>query len=219
MTALEAIKSRHAVRSFLDKPLDENAVQILQEEIKKCNEESGFNIQLVLNEPNAFQAEKPHYGQFKNCRNYLAIVGPKGEDEKAGYYGERIVIKAQELGINSCWVAFTYKSGLAEDTKQSGEKRYLVVALGYGETNGNPHNSKSISDVSNYKEDDPEWFKEGIESALLAPTSMNQQKFKFLLENGKVTAKPGIGFYTKIDLGIAKYNFEIGSGKGKEIWN
>lgn len=218
MTALEAIKSRHAVRSFLAKPLDENAVQILKDEIKKCNDESGFNIQLVLNEPNAFQAEKPHYGQFKNCKNYLSIVGPKGEDEKAGYYGERIVIKAQELGINSCFVAFTYKSGLAEDTKQSGEKRYLVVALGYGETNGNAHKSKSISDVSNYKAGDPEWFKNGVEAALLAPTSMNQQKFKFLLEDGKVEAKPGFGFYTKIDLGIAKYNFEVGSEKGKEIW-
>lgn len=218
MTTLEAIKSRHAVRSFLDKPLDENAVQILKDEIKKCNDESGFNIQLVLNEPNAFQAEKPHYGQFKNCKNYLSIVGPKGEDEKAGYYGERIVIKAQELGINSCFVAFTYKSGLAEDTKQSGEKRYLVVALGYGETNGNAHKSKSISDVSNYKAGDPDWFKNGVEAALLAPTSMNQQKFKFLLEDGKVEAKPGFGFYTKIDLGIAKYNFEVGSEKGAKIW-
>lgn len=218
MTTLEAIKSRHAVRSFIDKPLDENSVQILKDEIKKCNDESGFNIQLVLNEPNAFQAEKPHYGQFKNCKNYLSIVGPKGEDEKSGYYGERIVIKAQELGINSCWVALTYKSGLAEDTKQSGEKRYLVVALGYGETNGNARKSKSISDVSNYAEGNPEWFKNGVEASLLAPTAMNQQKFKFLLDGDKVQAKPGLGFYTKIDLGIAKYHFEVGSGKGKEIW-
>lgn len=218
MTDLEAIKSRHAVRSFTEKPLDENSVKILQEEIKKCNEESGFNIQLVLNEPEAFQAEKPHYGQFKNCRNYLSIVGPKGEDEKAGYYGERIVIKAQELGINSCWVALTYKSGKAQDTQQSGEKRYLVVALGYGETNGKAHTSKSISDVSNYVEGNPDWFKNGVEAALLAPTAMNQQKFKFLLEDGKVEARSGLGFYTKIDLGIAKYHFEAGSGKGKEIW-
>lgn len=218
MTTLEAIKSRHSVRSFLDKPLDENSVKILQEEIKKCNDESGLNIQLVLNEPNAFQAEKTHYGQFKNCKNYLSIVGPKGEDEKAGYYGEQIVIKAQELGINSCWVALTYKSGLTQDTKQSGEKRYLVVALGYGETSGNAHKTKSIFDVSNYKEGDPEWFKNGLEAAVLAPTAMNQQRFKFLIENNKVKAKPGLGFYTKIDLGIAKYNFEVGSGKRNEIW-
>lgn len=35
----------------------------------------------------------------------------------------------------------------------------------------------------------------------------------------KVTAKAaGMGFYTKIDLGIVKYHFEIGAGKGKEVW-
>ncbi|MBQ1888378.1 MAG: nitroreductase, partial [Firmicutes bacterium] len=35
----------------------------------------------------------------------------------------------------------------------------------------------------------------------------------------KVTAKvSGLGFYTKIDLGIVKYHFEIGSGRGNEVW-
>ena len=47
---------------------------------------------------------------------------------------------------------------------------------------------------------------------------MNQQKFHFDLLGDKVRAKEGLGFYTKIDLGIAKYHFEIGSGKGKDIW-
>lgn len=218
MTVIEAIKARHAVRSFTEKPLEENSVKALQEEIKKCNEESGLNIQLVLNEPDAFQAEKPHYGQFKNCRNYLAIVGPKGKDEEAGYYGERIVLKAQQLGINSCWVAMTYKKGAAQIEEPSGQKRYIVVALGYGENDGKAHKSKSVSDVSDYKAGDPEWYKNGIEAALLAPTAMNQQKFRFARDGEKVEAKPGLGFYTKIDLGIAKYHFEAGSGKGKEVW-
>ena len=40
-----------------------------------------------------------------------------------------------------------------------------------------------------------------------APTAMNQQKFYFELKEGKIKAKPGFGFYTKIDLGITKYNF------------
>lgn len=214
----EAIKNRHAVRAFNDKPLENDAVEALKQEIDACNKESGLHIQLVLNEPNAFQAEKPHYGQFKNCKNYLAIVGPKGKDEEAGYYGEKIVLKAQMLGINSCWVALTYKKGKAESTEESGEKRYLVVALGYGETNGTAHKVKTLQDVSDYKTGDPDWYKNGIESALLAPTAMNQQKFKFERNGEKVSAKAGLGFYTKIDLGIAKYHFEVGSGKGKDVW-
>lgn len=64
----------------------------------------------------------------------------------------------------------------------------------------------------------PDWFKKGIDAALLAPTAMNQQKFKFILNDNKVKAKAGIGFYSKIDLGIAKYHFEIGAQKENFIW-
>lgn len=219
MDQLELMKSRHAVRRFIDKPLEEAAVAALQAEIEACNRESGMHIQLITNEPEAFQAGKPSYGQFKGCKNYLAIVGPKGKDEEAGYYGERIVLKAQELGINSCWVALTFKKGKAQGTENAGEKRYLVVAIGYGETGGAAHKVKSLTDVSDYKDDDPNWYKTGLEAALLAPTAMNQQKFRFERDGDRVRVKTaGFVFYTKIDLGIVKYHFEVGSGKGKDIW-
>lgn len=48
---------------------------------------------------------------------------------------------------------------------------------------------------------------------------MNQQKFYFELKEGKIKAKPRFGFYTKIDLGIAKYNFEIGEGRENFSWS
>ncbi len=109
MNNMEFIRSRHSVRKFLDKPLSDDSVSALRSEIETCNKESGLHIQLITNEPEAFQAGKASYGQFKCCKNYLALVGAKGQDEKIGYYGERIVLTAQSLGINSCWVALTYK--------------------------------------------------------------------------------------------------------------
>jgi hypothetical protein len=49
-----------------------------------------------------------------------------------------------------------------------------------------------------------------MEAALLAPTAMNQQKFYFELQpNGDVKVTCGKGFYTKLDIGIVKYHFEI----------
>ena len=219
MDTMEAIRQRHSVRKFTDRPLDEAAVEALKKEIDSCNEESGLNIQLITDEPEAFQANKASYGQFKGCRNYLTLVGPKGLDEEVGYYGERIVIKAQQLGINSCWVALTYKKGKAQGEQAAGEKRYLVIALGYGETDGSARKSKSITDVSDYKAGDPDWYRDGIEAALLAPTAVNQQKFRFERDGDKVAVKvAGFGFYTKVDLGIVKYHFEAGSGKGREVW-
>lgn len=219
MEAMELMRQRHSVRKFTDKPLDAEAVEILQQEITQANKEGGMHIQLITEEPEAFQAGKPTYGNFKGCKNYLTIIGPKGKDVEAGYYGERIVLKAQELGINSCWVALTYKKRKAQGQAASGEKRYLVVALGYGETNGVAHKGKGITDISDYKTGDPDWYKTGLEAAILAPTAMNQQKFRFERNGEKVTAKiSGFGFYAKIDLGIVKYHFELGSGKGKDVW-
>lgn len=211
---MEILKARHSVRRFTDKPLEQDAVSALEREIEACNKESGLHIQLITNEPEAFQAGKTSYGQFKGCKNYLAIVGPSGKDMEAGYYGERVVLKAQELGVNSCWVAMTYKKGKAQVVENDGEKRYLVVALGYGETNGADHKRKSITDVSDYTDGDPDWYKAGLEAALLAPTAMNQQKFRFKRDGENVTLSvAGIGFYTKLDLGIVKYHFELGSGR------
>lgn len=218
MEKLELMKARHSVRRFTDKPLEENAVSILCDEIDTCNKEGGLHIQLITEELEAFQAGKPSYGQFKGCKNYLAMIGPKGKDESIGYYGERIVLKAFELGINSCWVALTYKKGKADVKIGAGEKLYMVVALGYGEDQGVAHKVKSITDVSDYKSGDPDWYKAGVEAALLAPTAMNQQKFKFERSGDKVKAKAGLGFYTKTDLGIVKYHFELGADKGKELW-
>ena len=213
-----ALEQRHSVRQFTDKAIDADTVKDLQDEVDKVNRESGLTIQLEVNETEAFQAGQTSYGNFSGCRNYFVLTGPKGKDEEIGYYGENLVLKAQELGLNTCWVAMTYKKSSAKGTVKPGEKRYMVIALGYGKTQGVPHKSKQMSDVSDYKEGDPDWYRDGVKAALLAPTAINQQKFRFTRNGEKVTAKAGLGFYTKTDLGIVKYNFEVGSGKGPEVW-
>lgn len=48
---------------------------------------------------------------------------------------------------------------------------------------------------------------------------MNQQKFKFtLIDKNTVKATAGTAFYSKIDLGIAKFHFEIGAGEENFQW-
>lgn len=173
---------------------------------------------MFLNEPEAFQANKTSYGQFSGCRNYFAIVGKKGMDEEVGYYGQKLVLFAQQLGLNTCWVAMTYKKGKVTPQIGGGEKLYIVIALGYGQTQGESHKLKDVSAVSDLAADAPEWYRNGIRAALLAPTAINQQKFRFTRSGTNVSVKAGMGFYTKIDLGIVKYNFEIGAGKENFSW-
>lgn len=220
MDILQAIENRHSVRKYIDKPIDDSTLKILQEEIALCNKEGNLDIQLVTDEPQAFDCFMAHYGKFSGVKNYIALIGKKEPnlDEKCGYYGERLVLKAQQLGLNTCWVAMSYKKVPNAFVVKKGEKLTVVIALGYGETQGAVHQSKDAKDVSNLDSASPTWFKNGISAALLAPTAMNQQKFKFFYDNNKVEAKAGIGFYTKLDLGIAKYHFEIGAGKENFEW-
>ena len=217
MDLMKAMQERHSVRSYLDKPIDGEACRQLREVIDECNRTAGLYIQLILDEPKAFDCFLAHYGKFSGVKNYVALIGKKNEEEKIGYYGEKIALVAQSLGLNTCWGALSYKKIERAFTLGEGEKIYCVLAFGYGATQGVAHKSKSIEQVSDAN-NPPEWFTNGVKAALLAPTAMNQQKFTFSYEDGKVGAKAGLGFYSKIDLGIAKYHFELGAGKDNVRW-
>ena len=220
MDILEAMRLRHSVRSYLEKPLEDGVKDALQREIDQVNQESGLHIQLVAGEPKAFDSLMAHYGKFSGVTNYIALVGKKSPDleELCGFYGELLALLAQQLGLNTCWVAMTYKKIPGAFQTAPGEKLTMVIALGYGATQGVPHKSKSAEAVAAGYGSAPEWFQKGVDAALLAPTAMNQQKFTFTLENGAVQAKAGGGFYTKTDLGIAKYHFEAAAGKENFRW-
>ncbi|MBQ7153147.1 MAG: nitroreductase [Clostridia bacterium] len=220
MIDLELIRSRHSVRNYLDRPIEEDIVAKLQAEIDACNEESGLNIQLFTNEPEAFNGNKPRYGRFSGCKNYLAMIGPRGYDEKIGFFGERLVLLAQDLGLNSCWVALTFRRTYVKPIRRKGDKLYLLIALGYGADQGKPHVSRPLDEISNVDDEDtPDWFKEGMEAVSLAPTAMNQQQFFFQRVDKVVAGRSdAVALCDKIDLGIAKYHFEVVVGKDNFIW-
>lgn len=209
MDTLEIMRNRHSVRQYTDQAIEPSKRNEINALVKDVNAESNLSIQVLYDEPKCFQSFLAHYGKFENVNNYIAIVGNKKEQEKAGYYGEQIVLKCQELGLNTCWVAMTHGKSKAEIKR--GQKLLIVISLGYGKTQGVPHKSKSIEELG-HADQKTEWFVKGMEAVSLAPTAVNQQKFLFELKNGKVTAKSLGGFYSKIDLGIVKYHFEAVTG-------
>jgi hypothetical protein len=219
MDIMEAMRNRHSVRRYTERGIGEDVAAALMEEIEACNGESGLKIQLVLNEPEAFGGFMAHYGKLVNVRNYLALVGKEGGglDERLGYYGERLVLKAAMLGLDSCWVALSYSKKKSACRVGPGEALRCVVALGYGENHGVPHKSKPMEALCR-ADNMPDWFRAGMEAALLAPTAVNQQKFFFTLSGTAVKAEATGGFYSNIDLGIVKYHFELGAGRENFNW-
>ena len=227
MTLLEAIEARHSVRAYKNQPLSEDIVKVLEEEIAKLNREGQLHIQLILNEPKAFQGTLAKYGRFRHVTNYIVMAGRQAHDldERVGYYGEYLVLLAQTLGLNTCWVGLSYSKVPGTYVLDEGEKIACYIALGYGETQGVGHKIKTVDQVSDVSDITPSWFRKGVEAALLAPTAVNQQKFSFEyvgMSNNRhqVRAKKGFSLigYTRMDLGIAKYHFEIGAGKENFDW-
>lgn len=216
---MELMKARHSVRQYENRPISEEIRAQLDAFAAELNRQSGLNMQIFYDEPVCFSSLLAHYGRFENCANYISLVGKKAPDldERCGYYGELLVLKAQELGLNTCWAALTH--GKSRAVIGSGETEVIVIALGYGKTQGKARRSKSAAEVSNLGPDSPEWFRRGVEAALLAPTAVNQQKFRLMLSGKTVTAKHGLlGSCLKIDLGIVKCHFELIAGKDNFTW-
>lgn len=225
---LEAINERHSVRRYKQIPLTREQIDTLCGKISEINSSGDLHFQLVTNEPKAFKGIFA-YGSFSGVENYIIIAGGKsGELEvKAGYHGEELVLLAQALGLNTCWAGLSYRKIPGTYSLEEDEKILAYIALGFGETQGADHKRKTVYRVSNYSEGMPQWFLAGVEAALLAPTAVNQQKFRFEFlgvdpVSGKGIIKAHSGFsifgYTRMDLGIAKLHFELGAGIDNFLW-
>ena len=214
MTILEAMRARHAVRSYKDKKIEESVIKELQAEINRCKQKGNLSIQLIRNDTNVFKGLMANFVGFRGVSNYIALVGESNEnlEEKAGYYGQRIALKAQQLGLNTCWAASTYKNQKCKASIGKNEKLVCVMAIGYGATQGIPHKSKTIAQLCRVENDMPDWFRNGMIAAALAPTAQNKQDFLIVLNGEKVQFEVKESKYSKIDLGIIKYHFETGAG-------
>ncbi|MGL5978861.1 MAG: nitroreductase family protein [Erysipelotrichaceae bacterium] len=222
MTLLEAVSQRHSVRKFKPDPIDPALIEQIQAEIARINAHTGLHIQLITNEPKAFDGMMAHYGKLHGVQNYIALVGEKNKqlDKLCGYHGEHLVLLAQTLGLNTCWVAMTFSKRSAKQKIQfnHNEKLACVIALGYGTNQGHPHKSKQLIDVIDGHTLLEDWMVRGVSCALDAPTALNQQKFKFRFEGNRVSLKTG-GFCSQLDYGILKYHFELGAKPNSFTWN
>ncbi len=226
MTLLEAIDARHSVRHYISKPLSQDIIDAIQAKIDACNREGNLHIQLVLNEIKGFSGMMA-YGSFSGVENYIVMAGHRSEDldERIGYFGEQIVLLAQQLGLGTCWAGLSYRKVKGTYTLAPDEKLACMISLGYPDDAGRKHKRKSVADVSNVSSVTPLWFERGVQAALKAPTAVNQQKFYFeyvgeqdgvsLVRARRLFSVVG---YTKMDLGIVKLHFEIGAGKENFKW-
>ena len=222
MNEIKALYERHSVRNYKAERIEEETVALIRQKIDELNRESGLHLQYIEDAGKTYNKLLNRTSGLNSAPSVIACVGRESDsnlEEKVGYYGEKLVLEAQIMGLNTCWVGLSYKKIGSALKIGDDEKLVCVIAVGYGETQGATHKIKSPNQVSaTPMENAPDWYKNGIECALLAPTAINQQKFKFSLDGNMVGVKAGLGFYSKVDMGIVKYHFELGAGIENFIW-
>lgn len=210
MNNLEAIHARHSVREYTNRPIEGEVLANLQEVIDACAKEGNLNIQLVQSNPETFDLVA-RFGLIHGCTTCIAFAAKKKtQDEAIGYWGQRIVLEAQKLGLNTCWAGM-FSRKRCRATCPPGMEVRVVIAIGYGATQGKPRRSKAASDVVVLEPgaQKPAWFDAAVEAALLAPTGVNRQDFTITLSaDGEVSFSASGKGLTNIDLGIVRRNFE-----------
>lgn len=193
--------------------------------VVKRSRESGLDIQLAGDNPEVFNVIA-RFGLIRGCRTHVAFVVDGGKarcmaaDEAIGYWGQKIVLAAQDMGFNTCWCALCSRKK-SRAVVAPGKKIRLIIAVGHGKTQGFPRKTKSVETLSSVEcAKAPAWFAAAMEAAQLAPTAMNNQNFKItLLSDGKTVRidAPQSGLNV-IDEGIVRCNFEIAANEAGADW-
>lgn len=230
MTDIEAINLRYSRRSYLDKPIQAAALEHLMAVITKYNETSGLHIQLIEDGSNSFKGLLKSYGMFSGVRSFFALVGKNGDanlKEKAGYYGELLVLEATKLGLGTCWVGATYDRKHCPCTVKEDETLVCVIPVGYSQEKqdfrekliykATHRKSKPLEEFYTSDSQVPDWFLSGMEAVGKAPSAVNAHPVHGEYRSGKVILFiKDPGQYRLVDLGIAKLHFELGAKACKE---
>lgn len=220
MTIREAVEKRHMVRQYTDKAIPTDIVELLNERITENNRKYSLHLALVVGQSDGISGMAKLL-LSKTVNNYIILAGmdTPNLDEKLGYCGADLILYAQTLGLNTWWVGgmFNGKGALKKlsnkDVRVNG-----VIAIGYGQTQGVPHKSKTAAEISEYNGDAPQWFIDGVNALLYAPTALNKQPYVVKGNGNKVSISAGDGHFSGIDRGIGKYHFEVGAGKENFEW-
>ncbi len=224
MNITQAIEKRKSRRTYLSTPIDADKVALLKSRIEEYNQRSGMTIRFMENGSFAFAGIGKSYGMFKGVRSLFIMKGQKTDEnlkEKAGYYGELLVLESTVLGLGTCWVGGTFdKSSIR---KSSEEEVICVITVGNVPpeetlkeriiTKAIHRSTKTADEMLEISGEAPDWLKTGMKAVQKAPSTRNTQKPHFTYQDEILRASvPDTYKFDLVDLGIAKLHFALAAG-------
>lgn len=216
MELLEAVDKRHTVRRFLDRPIEKEVLEKLIARIEKNNEELNLKMTLKTESDEAFSAIWK-LTLARSVHNYIILSGDGDCEERLGYASSDLMLYGQTLGLNTWWIGGSF-SKTRTNRMAEGDNTPGVLVIGYGENQGRDHRSKKFAEVCRYDGQMPQWFINGVNAALKAPTAVNRQAFMLEGKDDKVSISYAPGPLSKADRGIIRHHFEIGAGRENFSW-
>lgn len=224
-----------SVREFKEKTIEVeyfNEIESYIKQSKKLLPE--VNIELKISD------NKETYEKLKNIAGYNGhmIKAPsyavilsdvkQGYIENSGYIGERLILKARDLEIDSCWVTFNDSDAIKEKLDISSNKEVTaIIALGYGIEKNIKNKSGSerlgVEKIvymdkwgmnTSIDELEERGLLDAFSYARMAPSTLNRQPWRFIIDGGNIMLAVKKDDFTSnyergIDAGIAMLYFGL----------
>ena len=231
-----AISSRHSVRTFTDHPVERRALAALRGFCEALPAREVARIVVLDEVPSSLFTGVliGSYGRVIGAQSAFLVVGDLRNpvvQVSMGYLGEAVVLQAVSTGLGTCWIAGSFKRGVAAGLAEldSNERVFAISPLGYPKQRPRrgerllkaavgAHRRRPINEIGPGLEagDWPDWAAEGVRLARIAPSAANRQPWKFDLRGDSVTVsvvEKGVeGSISRLlDIGIAMLHFEVGA--------
>jgi len=211
MKAMEAINKRFSVRSYSDKPVEEPIRRDL-EKYWKANRTGPFGSEVRFKMLNLGELTRQElrplgtYGVIRGAPIYIlaAVKKREGAFEDLGYCMEKVILKATDLGLGTCWLAGTFKrSAFASKMQLAGDEMLpAITPLGYpaekttavdqvfrisaGSKKRKPWALLFFTEDAQtpLTEMDAGSFRDALEAVRLGPSASNRQPWRVIRESG-----------------------------------
>ncbi len=202
----KVIESRRSRRHFEDKLPKPNHLKRVQTVCDEFRPFPGVRSVLIQESPdNLYKGIIGSYGTVKGAKAFIACIGNmrvKAVEEQIGYVGEAVVLDAEATGLNTCWIGGMFRREIVESlvTLEKNEQVHAIIPFGYARKSlnfeervmagfGIMHRRKPLSELVTglKKEQWPGWMPLALEAARMAPSAVNRQPWKFLIEESSIT--------------------------------
>lgn len=224
-----------SVREFKEKDIESKCFNEIESYIKKSKKllpELNIELKIFDNEETYEKLKNVagYNGHMIKAPSYAVILSDvkQGYIENSGYIGEKLILKARDLDIDSCWVTFNDSDIIKEKLDISSNKEVTaIIALGYGIDKNIKNKSGSerlgVEKIvymdkwginTSIDELEERGLLDAFSYARMAPSTLNRQPWRFIIDGGKIILAVKKDDFTSnyeigIDAGIAMLYFGL----------